>query len=313
MRKDQNKPHTKNSRRPTDPAHGNNVVHLQKRAAKRAPQKRAPIDLTSQWVAGIHSVNVALSMAKEHSAGPADLIVELHLDPARKNQRLVEIAEEAEKIGVHVAMTPSEQISKLCGTDHHQGVCAKVMIPAIIDEVQFWGDYYPGWLEDQRGNAYEEGCVSTAPLLLILDQVQDTHNLGACLRSANAAGATALVIPKHQSATYSAQVAKAASGATLETPIVEVNSLANFLRKLQKEDFWLVGFSDEAEQDYLELDYQGPHALIMGGEHAGARRLTQEICDHLVSIPMQGCVGSLNVSVAAGVALFGVVGARLKK
>ena len=145
-------------------------------------------------------------MAAEHTDGPDELIVELHLDPARKNQRLVEIAEESEKIGVHVAMSASEQITKLCGTDHHQGVCAKVMIPAIIDEAQFWTDYYPGWLEDQRGNAYEEDCVSNEPLLLILDQVQDMHNLGACLRSANAAGATALVIPKHQSASYSAQV-----------------------------------------------------------------------------------------------------------
>ena len=270
----------------------------------------------SQWIAGIHSVGVALEMAEQKSRlGQQDkFILSLYVDSQRKNKRIDDLVKFARKIGdsapqakaVKVEYRDSGQIDRLCGTDHHQGVCACINSPAVIDDGQFW------LLYDQVQESKKLAQDHSAPLLLVLDQVQDVHNLGACLRSVNAAGAMAVVVPKNNSASYSAQVAKAASGATLQTPIVEVSNLANFLRTLQDKGFWLVGFSDDASDDYWQLDYSAPTALIMGGEHAGMRKLTRDLCDYLVRIPMQGCVGSLNVSVAAGVALYGVTCARAR-
>lgn len=258
----------------------------------------------SQWIAGIHAVDVALygvdldSVAVDKSS-KIDVV---YYDPDRKNKRLDKlIGKLNNNKSISLIKAKSDVINKHCGTDHHQGICARVLVPAVIGEGEFWDKFNESNLAEDK-----------SALLLILDQVQDVHNLGACLRSANAAGVFAVIIPKNHSARYSAQVAKAASGATLQTPIVEVSNLSSFMKEIKKTGFWLAGFSDQAQQSYLDLDYSGPYALVMGGEHSGLRRLVLENCDELVSIPMSGCVSSLNVSVATGVALYGVLARRNK-
>ena len=143
-----------------------------------------------------------------------------------------------------------------------------------------------------------------APLLLVLDGVTDPHNLGACLRTADAAGALAVIIPKDKSATLNATVRKVACGAAEVIPLVAVTNLARTLEKLQQRGLWIVGTAGEAEQEIYEQDLSGPIVLVMGAEGKGMRRLTREHCDFLVRLPMAGSVSSLNVSVATGVCLF---------
>jgi 23S rRNA (guanosine2251-2'-O)-methyltransferase len=148
------------------------------------------------------------------------------------------------------------------------------------------------------------------PLLLVLDQVQDPHNLGACLRTADAAGVDVLVVPRDRSAPMSAVVRSVASGAAETVPVARVTNLARTLRALKYLGVWIFGTSDRAEKDLYESDLTGPAALVMGAEGKGLRRLTSETCDTLVRIPMVGTVECLNVSVAAGVCLFEIVRQR---
>jgi len=171
----------------------------------------------------------------------------------------------------------------------HQGVVADV------SPSQVWGD---AMLEELLDRA--EG----APLLLVLDGVTDPHNLGACLRTADAAGALAVIIPKDKSATLNATVRKVACGAAEVIPLVAVTNLARTLEKLQQRGLWVVGTAGEAEQEIYDQDLSGPIVLVMGAEGKGMRRLTREHCDFLVRLPMAGSVSSLNVSVATGVCLF---------
>jgi len=171
----------------------------------------------------------------------------------------------------------------------HQGVVADV------SPSQVWGDAMLEELLDRT-----EG----APLLLVLDGVTDPHNLGACLRTADAAGALAVIIPKDKSATLNATVRKVACGAAEVIPLVAVTNLARTLEKLQQRGLWVVGTAGEAEQEIYDQDLGGPIVLVMGAEGKGMRRLTREHCDFLVRLPMAGSVSSLNVSVATGVCLF---------
>ncbi len=171
----------------------------------------------------------------------------------------------------------------------HQGVVAEV------SPSQVWGEAMLDELLDRT-----EG----PPLLLVLDGVTDPHNLGACLRTADAAGALAVIVPKDKSATLNATVRKVACGAAEVIPLVAVTNLARTLEKLQQKGLWIVGTAGEAEQSLYEQDLTGPIVLVMGAEGRGMRRLTREHCDYLVSLPMAGSVSSLNVSVATGVCLF---------
>ena len=143
-----------------------------------------------------------------------------------------------------------------------------------------------------------------APLLLILDGVQDPHNLGACLRTAEAAGVHAVIAPKDRASGLTATVMKVSSGAAERLPFVQVTNLARILRELQQSGIWLVGTSGDSEATLFEADLKGPLAIILGAEGRGIRRLTREHCDQVINIPMEGCAESLNVSVAAGVCLF---------
>jgi len=147
-------------------------------------------------------------------------------------------------------------------------------------------------------------------LVLVLDQVQDPHNLGACLRTADAAGVDAVVIPKDRSASLTETVVRVASGAAEHVPLVTVTNLSRTLRTLKEIGVWLTGAADDAEQDLYDIDFTTPTAIIMGAEGSGLRRLSREHCDHLIRIPMAGHVSCLNVSVATGVCLFEVVRQR---
>lgn len=171
----------------------------------------------------------------------------------------------------------------------HQGVVAKV------SPSQIWGEQMLDELLDR---------LEVPPLLLVLDGVTDPHNLGACLRTADAAGVHAVIIPKDKSATLNATVRKVACGAAEVVPLVAVTNLVRSLQKLQQKGLWVVGAAGEAEQTLYQQDMTGPLILVMGAEGAGMRRLTRETCDFLVNLPMQGSVSSLNVSVATGVCLF---------
>ena len=170
----------------------------------------------------------------------------------------------------------------------HQGVVAEV------SPSQVWGEAMLDLLDRTEG----------APLLLVLDGVTDPHNLGACLRTADAAGALAVLVPKDKSATLTPTVRKVACGAAEVIPLVAVTNLASTLEKLQQRGLWIVGTAGEAEQELYDQDLTGPTIIIMGAEGKGMRRLTREHCDYLVRLPMAGSVSSLNVSVATGVCLF---------
>lgn len=180
----------------------------------------------------------------------------------------------------------------------HQGVVAEV------SPSQVWGENMLDELLDR---------ATTPPLLLALDGVTDPHNLGACMRTADAAGAHAVIVPKDKSATLNATVRKVACGAAEVIPLVAVTNLARTLEKLQQRGLWIVGTAGEAEQELYQQDMTGPTVLVMGAEGKGMRRLTREHCDYLVKLPMAGSVSSLNVSVATGVCLFEAVRQRQGK
>ncbi len=154
--------------------------------------------------------------------------------------------------------------------------------------------------------------TDTEPFLLVLDEVQDPHNLGACLRTADAAGVDAVIAPKDRAVSLTETVCRVACGGAESVPYVQVTNLARTLKHLKAAGVWLVGTSDQAEQSLHEIDMTGPLAIVMGAEGKGLRRLTGENCDFLVSIPMSGSVGCLNVSVATGVCLFEAVRQRTK-
>jgi len=180
----------------------------------------------------------------------------------------------------------------------HQGVVAEV------SPSQVWGELM---LEEMLER------TETPPLILVLAGVTDPHNLGACLRTADAAGATAVIVPKDKSATLTPVVRKVACGAAEVIPLVAVTNLARTLEKLQQRGLWVVGTAGEAEQEIYQQDLTGPLVMIMGAEGKGMRRLTREHCDFLVKLPMSGSVSSLNVSVATGVCLFEAVRQRQAK
>lgn len=155
--------------------------------------------------------------------------------------------------------------------------------------------------------------LSVSPFLLILDGVQDPHNLGACLRSADGAGVQAVIIPKDRSAGLTDTVCHVASGAAENVPLVAVTNIARTLRKLKERNIWLVGTTDQTKKSIYDIDLKGPLALVMGSEGKGLRRLTQEVCDFLARIPMHGKVESLNVSVSTGICLYEAVRQRSLK
>ncbi|WAC75565.1 23S rRNA (guanosine(2251)-2'-O)-methyltransferase RlmB [Roseateles sp. SL47] len=234
----------------------------------------------TQILFGFHAITVRLKTA------PAS-VQEILFDATRKDQRMRGFLEKAAAAGARLVDSDDERLLKLCGTHRHQGVVARVKPVAqhhSLDDV----------LDEVEG----------PPLLLVLDGVTDPHNLGACLRVADGAGAHAVVAPKDHAVGLNATVAKVASGAAETVPYLMVTNLARALNELKERDIWVVGTSDQAEKTLYDLDLTGPVALVLGAEGPGMRLLTAKTCDELVRIPMQGAVESLNVSVAAGVCLY---------
>ncbi len=243
----------------------------------------------SQWerVYGVHAVEALL---RHHPKRVKQLwLAEGRQDP--RVQALVQLASEAR---VPVGQRERRELDEWA-EGVHQGVVAEV------SPSQVWGENY---LEELLARG------ESVPLLLVLDGVTDPHNLGACLRTADAAGVQAVIVPKDKSATLNATVRKVACGAAEVVPLVAVTNLARTLEKLQQQGLWIVGTAGEATQEIFDLDLRGPTVLVMGAEGKGMRRLTREHCDYLVKLPMGGSVSSLNVSVATGVCLFEAVRQR---
>ena len=217
---------------------------------------------------------------------------ELYVASGRRDHRAQQLIERASLAGVRVHAVDDRRLHDLAGSDRHQGVVAAV--DAALAHVTL-------------GDVLEHPHEPT--LLLVLDGVTDPHNLGACLRSADAFGVHAVVVPKERAVGVNATVAKVASGAADTVPVVTVTNLARALRELKEAGVWIVG-ADAAGESLFDAELSGPIAWVLGAEGEGLRRLTREHCDRLVAIPMLGSVESLNVSVAAGICLFATRRAR---
>lgn len=242
----------------------------------------------SQWISGINAVASALEHDIEH-------VREVLVEAGNKNARIVEIEENARRREISVRRVNSQALEGIAGGLRHQGVIARYEAAKPMEESEL-----PGLIEAAAGKA----------LLLVLDGVQDPHNLGACLRSAAASGVTAVIIPKDKAAPLNATVRKTSAGAADRIPVISVTNLARTLRAIKDAGVWVYGLDGEAQGLIYQTDFTGNVAIVMGGEGEGMRRLTREHCDGLVKIPMPGEMESLNVSVATGVALFEVVRQR---
>ena len=231
-------------------------------------------------VFGFHSVTVLLRQRPQ-------AVVELHADSERADGRMRDLLKLAEQRQVRVMTATAQRLDGLSGHGRHQGVVARVM-------------------GEKRSNSLDDtlDAVAGAPLLLVLDGIQDPRNLGACLRVADAAGVSAVVAPKDRAAGLSSVASKVASGAAETVPYFPVTNLARTLRELKERSIWIVGTDETATLDLFSADFPEAVAWVLGAEGEGMRRLTREHCDVLVRIPMRGSVESLNVSVAAGIVLF---------
>lgn len=229
---------------------------------------------------GFHAVNARI---RQNSGS----ILEVYVDGQRRDPRMRDLLKSAEAQGVRVIPVDGKRLDGMVGNARHQGVIARVN---ATQRVQHLDDV----LE----------TLTEPALLLVLDGVQDPHNLGACLRSADAFGVHAVIAPKDRAVGINATVEKVACGAAETVPYVTVTNLARTLRELQERGIWVVGADGEAQNDLHGFRHNGPLAIVLGAEGEGLRRLTRETCDELVRIPMLGSVESLNVSVSTGVLLF---------
>jgi 23S rRNA (guanosine2251-2'-O)-methyltransferase len=245
-------------------------------------------DARERLLIGIHAVDAALSRA------PGQLRVVIMAAEAR-NPRTRELEQRARSLGVPVETAPRAALDRHSGGERHQDVVARFMPRNLFGERDL-----PQLLESIAGD----------PLILVLDGVQDPHNLGACLRTADAAGAHLVILPKDRAAGLTPVARRAASGAAETLPILLATNLARVLGHLRQAGLWLAGTSDQAGTGLYATDLTGPLALVMGGEGKGMRRLTAEACDYHLRIPMRGVVESLNVSVATAVCLFEIVRQR---
>ncbi len=229
---------------------------------------------------GFHAVGVRLKTAPRS-------VIEVYADPTRKDARMRQFLERAHEAGARVIEADGMRLAKLAGSHGHQGVAARVEALPVSHS-----------LDDLLDSIQEP------PLLLVLDGVTDPHNLGACLRVADGAGAHAVIAPKDHAVGVNSTVAKVASGAAETVPYFMVTNLARTLGELKERSIWCIGTGEDAPRTVYQADLKGPVALVLGAEGAGMRQLTRKTCDELVRIPMRGAVESLNVSVASGVCLY---------
>jgi 23S rRNA (guanosine2251-2'-O)-methyltransferase len=237
-----------------------------------------------EYIFGIHAVNALLA------AHPRQ-INKLYLQNKRDDERLAGLTKQAERAAIQILRVSKHELDKLVSGENHQGVVAECRSLLSLDESAL-----PSLLSNK-----------TKPLLfLILDGIQDPHNLGACLRSANAFGTQAVIAPKDRAVGITPVVRKVACGAEAVTPFIQVTNLARTLRYLQEEGVWLVGTTAEAEMPLADVDMTGHIGIVLGSEGEGMRQLTQKHCDFQARIPMVGSVESLNVSVACAICLYEV-------
>lgn len=241
---------------------------------------------------GLHAVTAALKYEP-------DRLGDIWVEANRRDSRLRAVLEQAKQHDISVHQKTRAELDKVAGGGRHQGVVAwRTGLSASLEEADL-----ADILAAVRGPA----------LLVVLDGVQDPHNLGACLRSADAAGAHALIVPADRAVGLTPTVRKVACGAAETVPFVQVTNLARTLRSLQEQGLWVIGAAGETQTSLYEVDFTGPVAIVLGAEDKGLRRLTREVCDILAKIPMAGSVESLNVSVATGVFLFEAVRQRMVK
>lgn len=236
--------------------------------------------MKSKLIFGFHAVTARI----RHEASTVD---EIYIDANRHDRRMGELIRAAKAANVRIIQADDQRLDAMVGSRRHQGVIAKageISLARNLDELL--------------------DAIEGPPLLLLLDGVTDPHNLGACLRVADGAGAHAVIAPKDRAVGLNATAAKVASGAAESVPYITVTNLARTMRELQERDIWLTGTTEDAESSIYEIDFTGGSALVMGSEGEGLRRLTRENCDRLVHLPMLGSVESLNVSVASGVCLY---------
>ncbi len=236
-------------------------------------------------VYGIHAVSRRIERAAANCVA-----LYCSENPGARLQRLIDSARRA---GIEVRFEPRERLAERCGSDKHQGCVLATRI-------------------DSPATSFQQclEAIDDDSLLLVLDGIQDPHNLGACLRTADACGVDAVIIPKDRSAGLNATVRKVAAGAAETVPLIEVTNLGRSLEALKKAGAWIYGTSGDAPSSLYDHDYRGAVVLVMGAEGRGLRRLTMESCDELIRLPMLGTVESLNVSVATGVCLYEIRRAR---
>ena len=239
---------------------------------------------------GIHAVEAVLQRTP-------DRVETLLLRDGRLNTRLANLQALAQAVNVRIERVPAERLDQLAEGARHQGVAVRYQSAPVLNEAGLMR------LLDE---------LDASPLLLLLDGVTDPHNLGACLRTADATGVDAVVVPRDQAAGLTPTVRKIASGAAESVPFVQVTNLARTMDQLKKRGIWITGAADAAASSLYQHDLTGPLAIAMGAEGKGLRRMTRERCDFLVSIPMLGQVESLNVSVATGVMLYEALRQRKK-
>ena len=239
---------------------------------------------TPKVLFGFHAVGVRLKTAPQS-------VIEIYYEPTRRDARMRQFIERAKEAGVRLIEADGLRLSKLAGSHGHQGVAARV--EAVVQQRS---------LDELLDQLEADGVAN--PLLLVLDGVTDPHNLGACLRVADGAGAHAVIAPKDHAAGINATVAKVASGAADTVPYFMVTNLARTLNELKERNIWVIGTSGDAPRTLYQADLKTPVALVLGAEGPGMRQLTRKTCDELVCIPMRGAVESLNVSVASGVCLY---------
>jgi len=242
-----------------------------------------------QVLAGFHAVTARLRHAPSS-------IRQLYVEASRRDRRMLAFIEQAQSAGVQAHAVGADRLDGLARGTRHQGVVALAEARALAADV-----------DEVLDLALDKGAM---PLLLILDGVTDPHNLGACLRTADAAGVHAVVAPRDRAVGLGSTVQRVACGAADTVPYIMVTNLARTMRQLKERDIWLVGTDDQAQRSIHAVDAARPMAWVMGAEGEGMRRLTRETCDELVTIPMLGSVESLNVSVASAVCLYETVRQR---
>jgi 23S rRNA (guanosine2251-2'-O)-methyltransferase len=242
----------------------------------------------SDWLLGPNAVEAQLETDPTR-------ILEILVEDGKRNARVDALVQRFRDLGIAVQRTPRAAFDKRVGSDRHQGIAARWRLPEGLDENDLLA-----LIEKSTGPA----------LILVLDGVQDPHNLGACIRTAAAAGALAVVVPKDRAVGLTPTVVRASAGMAAKLPLVRVTNLARALERMKKAGVWIGGAAGEATESLYKADLKGPIAIVMGSEGEGLRELTRKTCDYLWKIPIAPSVESLNVSVAAGVFLFEAVRQR---